>query len=220
MLIVAVNVWAEISYPVAKFKNCLSGSNENCSLFIKGVFVLKRNKASNRIALGGLVSALSLLFMFLTGIFPFAEYALPAISGTILISLVIEINKKTAYLAYLVVGILSLLISPIKESAVLFIFFLGYYPIFKSTIEQIKSLFIEWIVKLTLFCGAMITAYLTMMYVLGMEELLASLNSDFKYGLLAFAVLGLIAFIIYDMALSRIILLYCQKVRPKLNKFV
>ncbi|MFZ2537362.1 MAG: hypothetical protein WAX04_00455 [Oscillospiraceae bacterium] len=178
---------------------------------------MKQNKASKQVALGGIISALSLLFMFLTGIFPFADYALPAISGIMLIALVIEINKKTAYVAYIAVGILSLLIAPIKESAILFVFFFGYYPILKSSIEQIKSRVVEWIVKIGMFNVAMVTAYFTMMYVLGMSGILADLNNDFQYGVIAFWALGNVAFVVYDMALSRLIVMYCEKIRPKLK---
>ncbi len=181
---------------------------------------MKQIKSSKKVALGGIVSSLSLLLMFLTGVFPFAEYALPAFSGIVLITLVIELNKKTAYIAYVAVGILSMLIAPIKESAVLFVFFLGYYPILKSSIEHIKSRVIEWIVKIAMFNFAMVTAYFTMMYVLGMGEILAELNSDFQYGIIAFWLLGNVAFVVYDMALSRMIVMYCERIRPKLRPII
>ena len=38
---------------------------------------------SKQIAAGGIASSLCLLTMFLTGVFPFATYALPAIAGTL-----------------------------------------------------------------------------------------------------------------------------------------
>ncbi|MEG0693272.1 MAG: hypothetical protein RR444_09370, partial [Oscillospiraceae bacterium] len=114
----------------------------------------------------------------------------------------------------------SMLIAPIKESAVLFVFFLGYYPILKSSIEQIKSIVIEWIVKIGMFNVAMVTAYFTMMYILGMSEILTDLTSEFKYGIVVFWLLGNIAFVVYDIALSRIILMYCEKIRPKLKTII
>ena len=39
---------------------------------------------SKQIAAGGIASSLCLLLMFLTGVFPFATSALPAMAGTLL----------------------------------------------------------------------------------------------------------------------------------------
>lgn len=181
---------------------------------------MKRNKASKKVALGGVVSALSLLFMFLTGIFPFAEYALPAISGIALVVLVIELDKKTAYIAYIAVGILSMLVAPVKESAVLFVFFLGFYPILKSSVEQIKSIVLEWTVKMGLFNLAIVAAYLSMTYLLGMSEVLADLSGGFKYGILVFWLLGNATFVLYDIALSQLVVMYFKKIQPKLKKVI
>lgn len=177
-------------------------------------------KKSRKIALGGVISALSLLFMLLTAIFPFAEYALPALSGITLAVLVIEINKKTAYLAYAAVGVLSLLIAPVKEAAVLFILLLGYYPILKSSIEHIKSRVLEWIVKMSIFNGAILTVYLSMTYIFNMTEALAEVGVALKYGAFIFIVIANITFVVYDFALTKLIALYFQLIRPKLKSII
>ena len=44
---------------------------------------------SKQIAAGGIASSLCLLTIFLTGVFPFATYALPAIAGTLLVVVVL-----------------------------------------------------------------------------------------------------------------------------------
>lgn len=54
-------------------------------------------KNTYKIALGGMITALSVLLMFLTGLFPMATYALPAIAGVLLISAVIEIGSGYAF---------------------------------------------------------------------------------------------------------------------------
>lgn len=175
-------------------------------------------KTSKRVALGGVFSALSLLMMFLSGVFPFAEYTCPAIAGIMLIPLVIEINKKTAYIAYVIVAVLSVFIVPNKEAAVLFVVILGYYPVLKSTLEKIKNRKLEFVVKLVAFNVALVIAYIVLIYFLGMTELVGEFNSFIKYGIIVFWVLANVAFVLYDYALTGLIGMYLEKIRPKIKK--
>ena len=79
---------------------------------------------SGKIALGGLISALCLVCMFLTGLIPFATIALPAIAGVLLIVVVIELGKRWALLVYAAVSLLSILLTADMEAKLLFILFL------------------------------------------------------------------------------------------------
>ena len=47
-------------------------------------------KKTNQIALGGMMGALSVVCMLLTGLIPMADFALPAIAGVFLIPVVID----------------------------------------------------------------------------------------------------------------------------------
>lgn len=172
---------------------------------------------AKKVALGGVISALSFVAMILSSVFPMAEYTSPALAGIILIALVIEFNKKTALLAYFSVSILSLFILPNKEAVILFIGFLGYYPILKSCFEQFKSVITEWIFKIALFNIAIILAYFAIIYIFNMRELLNEFNEFSKYGEYIFLALGNIAFIIYDLALSKLIILYTNFLAPKIK---
>ncbi|MFQ8600032.1 MAG: hypothetical protein ACLSAP_05215 [Oscillospiraceae bacterium] len=96
-------------------------------------------KSSVKMALGGMMTALGVLFMFLTGLFPLADYALPALAGILTVVVVIEISDKTACAVYAAISILSLLVVPRLEAKLVFIVFLGYYPIVKAYLERIKS---------------------------------------------------------------------------------
>ena len=169
------------------------------------------------IAFGGIVSALSLLCMFLSGVFPFAEYSCPALAGILLVALVIDFGKKTAWIAYAAVAALCLFITPNKEAAVLFIAFLGYYPILKSNLEQIKSRVLEWILKIALFNVACVSAYLVIIYAFGMVELLDEMSMGFAWGIYAFWVLANVVFVVYDIAVSQVINVYLIVIRPKLR---
>lgn len=175
-------------------------------------------KQSKKIALSGIISALSLTVMLLTGLFPFAEYALPALSGIILTVLVIELSKKEAFISYIAVSILSFFIVPSKEAALIFIFFLGYYPIIKSLIEHINKPKIEIILKLILFNVAVLIAYFVMINLLSMTELLSDFDFGFKYGMLIFLITANFVFLLYDYALTGAIDMYYRIIRPKIQR--
>lgn len=177
---------------------------------------MKKNNA-RRVAFGGVVSALSLTAMFLTGIIPSLEYTLPAISGILLIVLVLEFNKRTAYLSFAAIAILSFLITPNKEAALLFTCFFGYYPILKSTLEKPKNRIVEWSLKFLIFNACIGIGYLLLVYVLGATELLQSLEGITKYGTPILLLLANGAFVIYDMALSSIVKLYFDRIVKKIK---
>ena len=69
----------------------------------------KRKELTFKVALGGIVSALSLVLMILSGVTFSLEYAIPMITGALLMVLVVEFGKGFAGVIYLVVSVLSLL---------------------------------------------------------------------------------------------------------------
>lgn len=177
-------------------------------------------KRSTRIAYGGIISALSLVAMFFTGVFPFAEYALPAVSGVFLVVLVIEFGFKAALIAFAAVALLSIVITPNKEAVVLFIAFLGYYPIVKGKIETLRTKAVpwakpvQWVLKFALFNAAAIVSYAFMIYVLGMTEIMEDF-AVFKLGIWILLLLGNAVFLIYDIAATRLVSLYIYQIKPK-----
>lgn len=174
---------------------------------------------TKRLAFGGLIVALSVVSMLVSGIVPFAEYTCPAIAGILLITIVIDFNKKTALIAYAAIAILSLIVVPNKEAAILFVVFLGYYPIVKSLLEQIKSRIAEWFFKLVLFNATMILSYVVMIQLFNMQVFSEQLGEAYKYGILILLLLGNVAFVLYDIALTGVISMYINKIKPRLRLF-
>ena len=80
-------------------------------------------KHTGKIAVGGIISALALAVMYVS-YFPYLTYAVPAIAGTILIVIVIEIDFKWAMLVYAVIAVLSMFLME-PEAKILFTFFFG-----------------------------------------------------------------------------------------------
>jgi hypothetical protein len=171
-------------------------------------------KHSFRVAYGGMIVGLSLVAMFATALFPFAEYALPAIAGIFLIGLVVDFGFRSAVVAYVAVSLLSAVIVPNKEAAVLFIAFLGYYPILKGRLEQMKNRIAEWCVKFGIFNFAVLLSYYLMMSVFGLKEVIAEVKA-FQFGIWVLLLLANVVFLIYDFALTRLISFFICRIRPK-----
>ena len=171
-------------------------------------------KKSGKVALGGIIAAFAILVM-LIAYFPSLTYAVPAIAGAILIIIVIEINAKWAFLVYLVIGFLALLICE-KEASVLFVSFFGYYPIIKAKLEGLKNRVFEWVLKFIIFNIAVILAYFIII-----NLFLIPLDVGFlkKYGVPVLLVLGNVVFLLYDIGLTRVITLYLATWHKRINKF-
>ena len=175
-------------------------------------------KAGKKVAFAGMICALSLVFMLLT-VVPVMEIGLPVMAGSILVILVIELGVKWGILGYVAVGFLSMLLAPSFESRILFAVFFGYYPVLKAVIERIRPSFISWLVKLALFNVTIGGAYLLLMQLTTMLD-----PNDFTIGGVylpgVLLLLGNVVFLIYDIALTRVISTYLQVWQPKLRKIL
>ena len=171
---------------------------------------------SGKIALGGLLTALGVVLMFLTGLIPIGTYALPAIAGVLLIVAVIEIGAKWAWMIYAAVAVLSLLFAADKEAALLFVLFFGYYPVLKSFLERISNKVLSWISKFAVFNVAVVACFFLAVNFLQLPE-----DSFTVFGIYlpwVFLILGNAVFLIYDIALSDLVATYVEKLHHRVTK--
>ncbi len=170
---------------------------------------------STQVALGGLASALSLLLMFLTGMIPFGDYALPAFAGVVLLANVVENGRKTAVLVYVAVSLLALFVVPSKEAALLFVFFFGYYPILQTLLTQIRVRLLRVAAKFAIFNGAVIAAYWVIINLMGVADVLDEFGPFGQYSALALLVLGNVFFVVYDNMVTNLYGAYIHWFRPR-----
>lgn len=173
-------------------------------------------KKSTQVAVGGICASICLFLMFLTCMFPFTQFAFPALAGIILVVVVIENGASTAVLVYTAVSILSIIIVPQKEAALMFIGFFGYYPIIKSKLEKIRLRILELAVKFLIFNISVIGSYIVIIFVLGIDEILEETGLFGKYSLFALLVLGNIMFYVYDIAVTNISFAYIHWFKPRI----
>lgn len=179
----------------------------------------ENHSRSTQIALGGVFSGLCLVLMFMSSLFPFSEYAVPALAGAMLMIVYMENGSKVAWMVYISVSLLSLFTVPNLEAAFMFIGFFGYYPIVKFKIERLKSRFLQFVLKIGLFNLAMVAAYYILINLFGMSEVLEEFADygDYMYiALLLLLFFGNVVMLIFDRALTNFALFYRYRLRNKL----
>ena len=177
-----------------------------------------KNKSASSVAFGGIVSALAVLLMFFTGVFPFATYALPALAGLLLVVIVVDHGMKWAWCVYGAISALAVLITPDREAAAMFVLFFGYYPILKSVLERIRLRVVEYLLKFIIFNVAIVASYLIIINVLGISEILEEFGELGKYGVWIMLGMGNVVFLLYDITITRLISIYTRWLKPKLFK--
>lgn len=173
---------------------------------------------SYRVALGGIVSALCLVTMFLAGIMPALYLLLPMIAGVLMMIIAVEVNTPWALLTYIAVSLLSLLITADKEAALIFILLFGHYPILRFYIQRIKLRIPRLIVKFAV-CNVCVLAYFYItVYVFGLKEMLEEFDDLGRYGAYIMLALANVIFILYDFNLDLCYTTYRKRLMPKFRK--
>lgn len=172
-------------------------------------------KVSYRVALGGIVSALCLLCMFLAGIMPLFYLILPMAAGMLLMIIAEEVSMGWAWLTYLAVDILSLLITADKESALVFIMLFGHYPMVRLMIEKLKFKPLKYILKGLIFNVCAVSFFLVTVFIFGIDQMMTDMEELGRFGGAVFLILGNIVFWLYDFNLGAIYVLYLKQLLPK-----
>lgn len=170
------------------------------------------HKLSFSIAFGGIASALCVLIMLLAAIIPFATYVCPMIAGFIMFIVSIECGKRIGIAAYISASALLLLISPEKESAMLFAAFFGYYPMLSIETDRLRSKFLKYLIRFSVFNISMIVSYFILMKVLVAVD-----SEEFtKLTMVLFLLCGNILLILYDSGIRIWSAYYVKKLRKRL----
>lgn len=170
---------------------------------------------ASKVAFGGIIAALSLALMLLTGLIPVGTYALPCVAGMLLTVIVIEFGALWAIGVYAAVSALSLLFVADKEAALYYAVLLGIYPVLKSFFERIPLRWLSFAVKMVYFNISAIGAFYISIYLLGVP-----LESFSLFGVnmpLVFLFMGNIVFAVYDVCVTRFVGLYLNRWRQRLK---
>lgn len=160
---------------------------------------MKRNQAKN-MAFCGVMAALAVVIMCMGTLIPLATFVCPVICMLILGFVLKMTDKKMAWAWYASVAILSALLAPDKEAAAV-VAFLGYYPIIKRSFERLRFSFV---LKLVYFNAVIFAMYGILIYLFGMDQILAEFAEIGKIMTVVTLLLGNICLIFVDLLLTRL----------------
>lgn len=171
------------------------------------------SKSTSRTALVGILSAGSLVFLWLASLTPSGRLGLDAVAGLFPVAAVLWAGRGAGCLCWAASGILGLIMLPDKGVALLYLAFFGLYPVLKSRLEQF-NVWVTWLCKLSYFNAILAVFWflLRALFLPGVPEWLSASWMVF--------LLGDVVFIVYDIGLTRLIFgLFSRLEGRKKNRF-
>ncbi len=152
---------------------------------------------TNKLAGGGITTALCTLMLLIASIVPNVKLSLLFASSIAMAICLLRYKTSSYLISFLAVSLLSLFIAPNKFLPLAFLAFFGNYPLVKLYIEKIKNIYLEYFIK---FIAANI--YLFAIYII-----LKALGeaSFFDFSLIVLYIVGIVMMLFYDLAFSFII---------------
>ena len=171
------------------------------------------SRSASRVALGGVLAALSLLLLYGATLLPSGRIGMVAVAGLIPAAGVISGGVGTGFLCYGATGLLGLLLLPDKGCALLYALFFGLYPMVKYAVERLRKLPVELVLKLAFFNLILVIVWF------GFSALLLPLLPELMRTPLPLFVGGNVVFLIYDYGFSKLITCYASRIRKATRKY-
>ena len=115
-------------------------------------------------ALGGMLTAVSVVIMCLGSVIPINTYVCPVLCILVTRPVLDRCGRRIGWCYYLATAILSLLLAPDREAALVYAF-LGYYPMIRPFFEKLGP--VKVVAKLVFFTLAGAAAYGVLLLVMG-----------------------------------------------------
>ncbi len=175
-------------------------------------------RTAHRVSLTAMFAAMSLLFLYLASVLPTMNVTAYFLSSVFVMGLVLEEEIGLAFLMFVVVSALSLLMMPIIFAVPYFLFF-GHYGIGKYYIEtNFKDKIVIFILKLLYYNVALALIYFLARDLI--DRMLDALAGVFGPGA-AFWILVVIAqaaFVLYDFLFTKVTGYYFNNIRKLLMR--
>lgn len=174
---------------------------------------MNKNKANKKgikkITLSAILAAVAFIILLLGSFIEVLDLSCAAVAGFVVVIAVIEIGGYFPMLVYAVASVSSLLLLPNKLPAFIFLSFSGFYPMLKAVFER-RHPAIAWVLKFSVFNLCLFISLLFLKIFIS-EEI-----SFFNVKFFVFLVANIV-FLLYDICMSKIILLYLVKIRSVLK---
>lgn len=180
-------------------------------LLKKGKTVKRSEKYSaKKLALCAMLSALGVILLYAGSLIEIVDISMAVVASLTCVIAVIEYGGSAPWMIYGVTSILSLLLLPNKAPAALYAIFFGFYPILKEKLEK-KSKLLSWILKEIVFNFCLVIMVVVDIFLLGLVD--NSLINPITLTVGAIVVEAV--FVLYDIALTRLISYYIIRLRSR-----
>lgn len=161
-----------------------------------------------------MLAALGVVFLAIGALIEVLDISMAVIASICVIIAVIEYSKGASWMVFGVTSLIAFIIVPSKLPVIFYALFFGFYPILKEFLER-RNKIICWILKELIFnvCLAII---LVIYFMLFFQNNL-KIQIDFHWLVVSVIALCEIVFIIYDIALSKMISFYIFNIRRRLR---
>ncbi|MBU5316017.1 hypothetical protein KQI30_07010 [Clostridium bornimense] len=157
-------------------------------------------KNVSNITKGGILTALSVIALYISSLLPTNKIAVLVILALIIPISIIWTNIKTALIIYISTSILGVLLIGLRGSVISYIILFGTYGFFKLLIEKLKNLYLEIPLKIIYFNIA-----LTLIYFIISKFIIDITTLKFKLPMTVLVIGANIVFLISDFVISLLI---------------
>lgn len=171
-------------------------------------------KQTKKVTLAAFLCALTVVILWLGAVTDVLDLSMAVIASLGVVFARLELGRPYPILIWIVSSALGLLLLPQKGAALIYALFGGVYPLVKAGLERLPRV-LAWVCKIAVFEAAFWAYVLLAKYVFMLpDEVYAG------WMLALFAALGLFTFVLYDIVLSRLIVFYNLRIRPRIARLL
>ena len=157
-----------------------------------------------------MLSAVGVVLLWFGSFVQVADLSMAVVESLMAVFAVIEYGKGAPWTVFAVTSVLSLLLLPNKSPALMYTQFFGFYPILKERFEKLGKV-ISWVCKLCVFNISLVLIAVASKLVLAESAAL-----PVELYIIGF-VIAQGVFVLYDVALTRLISFYIYRLRKRLG---
>lgn len=160
-------------------------------------------KHSVRVAYGGMLTGISVVFLLLASLMPALGWGLCIGAGMVPAIPLARRQVRMGLLIYVATNLLSAMFVPGKRYVVAYALLFGFYPLVKYGIERLHKLPVEWACKLLYAVLLLVALWCFIRWGFLVPEAQVAAFPPFLLAIAFF-----IAFVCYDVVFSKIIALF------------
>ena len=172
---------------------------------------MPRKTNTRQLTVCAMLAALGVVLLWIGSVLEVADVSMAVIASLLCVIAVIEYGGAAPWLVFASTSVLSLILLPNKGVALTYAVFFGYYPILKEKIER-RSRTVRWVLKELIFHVALVALFFA--WKILFFPALAAMTPTLLFLIL---ILAEVVFILYDIALTRLISLYLFRIRQRLR---